>query len=138
MFRGWLVMKERCPTCGMKFEREEGFFLGAYVVNFGLVLILLAVFCVVGVVVTQPNSPVMQLTLIGMAGSAIVAIGFYPMSKTFWSAIDLIMTPLRPEELPGDAEDQERHVVAGLTALEGKDRAVDGVGKRSGGPAGGG
>ena len=99
LFSGWLVMKERCPTCGLRFEREEGFFLGAYVVNFGLVLILLAVFCIVGVIVTQPESPVLSLTLIGMAGSTVVAIGFYPMSKTFWSAIDLIMTPVRPEEL---------------------------------------
>ena len=29
-------MAERCPRCGMRFEREEGFFLGAYVVNFAV------------------------------------------------------------------------------------------------------
>jgi uncharacterized protein (DUF983 family) len=99
LFRRWWTMKERCPRCGMRFEREEGFFLGAYVVNFGLVLILLAAFILVGVIVTLPDPPVMTLTILGMVGSAVVAIGFYPMSKTFWSAIDLIMTPLEPHEL---------------------------------------
>jgi uncharacterized protein (DUF983 family) len=104
LFRGWLVMNERCPRCALKFEREEGFFLGAYVVNFGLVLILLGVYCVVGVIVTQPNPPIAALVGIGMIGSAVVAIGFYPMSKTFWSAIDLIMTPVRDGEArtPGE------------------------------------
>ena len=82
----------------MKFEREEGFFLGAYVVNFGVVLVLLAAYILVGVIVTLPDPPVVALTIAGMVGSAVVAIAFYPMSKSFWSAIDLIMTPLDPSE----------------------------------------
>ena len=83
----------------MRFEREEGFFLGAYVVNFGVVMIALAAFIMIGVIVTLPDPPVVGLTLIGMIGSAAIAIFFYPMSKTFWSAIDLIMTPLRDDEI---------------------------------------
>lgn len=86
----------------MKFEREEGFFLGAFVVNFGVVLILLAAYILVGVIVTLPDPPVMALTVAGMLGSVVVAVFFYPMSKTFWSAIDLIMTPLDPSELRPD------------------------------------
>lgn len=105
VFRHWWTMKERCPRCGMKFEREEGFFLGAFVVNFGLVLILLAAYILVGVIVTLPDPPVMALTIVGMLGSVAVAVFFYPMSKTFWSAIDLIMTPLDPSELQPDVSD---------------------------------
>ncbi len=29
-------MHERCPTCGMRFAREEGFFTGAYLINFAI------------------------------------------------------------------------------------------------------
>ena len=29
-------MQERCDTCGLKFEREEGYFLGAMQVDYGL------------------------------------------------------------------------------------------------------
>jgi uncharacterized protein (DUF983 family) len=29
LWRGFLSMHERCPVCGLKFEREPGYFLGA-------------------------------------------------------------------------------------------------------------
>jgi hypothetical protein len=32
-------MHERCPACGLKFEREEGYFLGAMYIGYGLGLV---------------------------------------------------------------------------------------------------
>ncbi len=32
-------MWERCPNCGLKFEREQGYFLGAMYISYGLALI---------------------------------------------------------------------------------------------------
>jgi hypothetical protein len=32
-------MQERCPNCGLKFEREQGYFLGAMYISYGLALI---------------------------------------------------------------------------------------------------
>jgi hypothetical protein len=29
-------MYERCPECGLKFEREDGYFLGAMYIGYGL------------------------------------------------------------------------------------------------------
>lgn len=95
LFRRWLTMRDRCPRCGLRFEREEGFFLGAYVVNFGLVLFLLAVWIFAGVVATQPDPPLAGLVVGGMVMCAVVAIGFYPSSKTVWCAIDLTMERAR-------------------------------------------
>src|SRR5262245_39647911 len=37
LYRGWFRMKERCPSCGYRFEREDGFFVGAYLINFAIV-----------------------------------------------------------------------------------------------------
>ena len=36
VFRGFPRMHERCPACGLKFEREPGYFLGAMYVSYGL------------------------------------------------------------------------------------------------------
>jgi uncharacterized protein (DUF983 family) len=36
VYRGWLAMFECCPVCGLKFEREQGYFLGAMYVSYGL------------------------------------------------------------------------------------------------------
>jgi uncharacterized protein (DUF983 family) len=38
------AMHERCPGCGLKFEREEGYFLGAMYIGYGLALGTIAVF----------------------------------------------------------------------------------------------
>jgi hypothetical protein len=36
-------MNKRCPVCDLKFEREEGYFLGAMYISYGLALILISV-----------------------------------------------------------------------------------------------
>lgn len=104
LFTNWLTMKPRCPTCGMCFEREEGFFLGAFVVNFGVMLISLAAFIGIAVAVTLPDPDPVQLAGGGVVVGIVVPIAFYPMSRTFWSAIDLIMKPLEPQEVASAAE----------------------------------
>jgi uncharacterized protein (DUF983 family) len=99
LFTNWLSMKPRCPRCGMCFEREEGFFLGAFVVNFGVMLIAVAAFIAIGVAATLPDPDPVKLALIGAVVGVAVPIFFYPMSRTFWSAIDLLMKPLEPQEI---------------------------------------
>jgi uncharacterized protein (DUF983 family) len=47
IFRGFARMTERCPVCGMKFEREEGYFLGAMMIDYGLGLLLVAILAAV-------------------------------------------------------------------------------------------
>src|SRR5690349_9496369 len=41
-WRGFPKMNERCPVCGLKFEREQGYFLGAMYISYGLALPVLA------------------------------------------------------------------------------------------------
>ncbi|PYX07229.1 MAG: DUF983 domain-containing protein [Acidobacteria bacterium] len=36
-------MNERCPVCDLRFEREEGYFLGAMYISYGLALIAIVV-----------------------------------------------------------------------------------------------
>jgi hypothetical protein len=36
-------MEPYCPICGLKFEREEGYFLGAMYISYGLALITITV-----------------------------------------------------------------------------------------------
>jgi len=44
VFRGFPRMHERCPACGLKFEREPGYFLGAMYVSYVLVIGIIAIF----------------------------------------------------------------------------------------------
>jgi uncharacterized protein (DUF983 family) len=43
LFRRWLLMHERCSHCGVKFEREPGFFLGSIYINYGLTALIVAI-----------------------------------------------------------------------------------------------
>lgn len=40
-------MYERCAVCGLKFEREEGYFLGAMYISFGLAVVVIALIAVI-------------------------------------------------------------------------------------------
>jgi uncharacterized protein (DUF983 family) len=39
LVRGFPKMNDRCPNCRLKFEREEGYFLGAMYISYGLALV---------------------------------------------------------------------------------------------------
>jgi uncharacterized protein (DUF983 family) len=43
IFRGFPRMNQKCPVCNLKFEREQGYFLGAMYLSYGLALITIAV-----------------------------------------------------------------------------------------------
>jgi len=102
LFVRWFTLRERCPTCGLRFDRkpEEGFFLGAYTLNLGLVLALLCLDLFLYGLAVGELLPVPPWTLI--AGAVLIAVFVpllgYPASKTTWSAIDLAMNPLDPVE----------------------------------------
>ncbi len=42
LFSGLITMPERCPVCGMYFEREHGYFVGAMAISYGLAVALVA------------------------------------------------------------------------------------------------
>ncbi len=93
-------MVERCPSCRLRFERENDFFLGAFVINFAITEGLLALALIVFAVRLNADAGTPWLPVV-VAG-AIVAIGapilFFPFSRTIWAAIDLAMRPVPFEE----------------------------------------
>ncbi|HEX5164357.1 MAG TPA: DUF983 domain-containing protein [Thermomicrobiales bacterium] len=97
LFRHWVEMVDDCPRCGLIFEREEGYWLGAIYLNTfftGAVLTLLL--AVVGVL-SWPHIPMTPMIAIGLPLGGALPILFYPSCKTFWLAIDLcFLHPLRP------------------------------------------
>src|SRR5512145_2096996 len=40
LFRGLFTMHERCGACGLLFEREQGYFVGAIYVNYAVTVAL--------------------------------------------------------------------------------------------------
>ena len=98
----------------MKFEREEGFWLGGYVINFGTgeigLLILFAL-----LIGAEANGSHVNAWPYVIAGVVLAIIGpavTFPFSRTVWSAIDLIMRPLSPEEVTAAQADVAARALA--------------------------
>jgi uncharacterized protein (DUF983 family) len=101
LFDSWFSIKEHCPTCGLSFVREDGDFLGAYVINYGIVSAIVAVvlFSVIAVEATGHHGWLIPLLAGGAVLSIVAPVVTYPFSKTVWAAIELIMRPLDPREV---------------------------------------
>ncbi len=91
LFRQWINMVDTCPRCDYRFEREEGFFLGAVVVSVIITELLIVAIIVVGFSLTLPNAPVGTLAIGGGVAALFTPLIIYPFTKTIWTAIDLIM-----------------------------------------------
>ncbi len=101
LFTRWFRMEERCPRCGYRFEREEGFFLGAYVINLAIaqgLVVLLAIVPLIVRLATDPDAAIWPFIFGGLVGTVVGPMIFYPWSKTIWTAFDLMLRPASAPE----------------------------------------
>jgi hypothetical protein len=90
-------MYERCAVCHLHFEREQGYFLGAIYINYGVTVVLaligsFALDCWIGLSLTQ------QLVLwIGFCG--LFPLVFFRYSRGLWLAFVYIFDPVEDERL---------------------------------------
>ena len=99
LFRRWFSMVERCPRCDYRFDREEGSWLGAYVVNFGVTeagLAALFTAYIINQAGSSASGAIAPWIFMGLLVCVALPLVFYPFSKTIWTAIDLIMHKGRP------------------------------------------
>ncbi len=101
LYRTWFRMAERCPTCGFLFEREPGFFIGAYFVNFAITegVLFAVVMAFLFVKNANNDASVVWPLVVGGVFAVVAPLVFYPWSRTIWSAIDLAMSPLELDEI---------------------------------------
>lgn len=98
VFRSWFRMVERCPGCGLCFERESDFWLGAYVVNLAVTegLLVVALLAYVLRAVSEPATPSAPVVAAAVVLAVAAPLAFFPFSRTIWAAIDLAMRPVPP------------------------------------------
>lgn len=96
IFRNWLKLKPRCPTCDLKLDRgTPDHFVGAYLVNLIIAELLFAAILGVWLVTVWPDVPwdgIEVVAVIAMIASPLVT---YPFTRTMWLAADLIFDPPR-------------------------------------------
>lgn len=89
IFRSWGTLLDRCPGCTIQYEREEGYWLGAIVINTAVTIGLFMVTMVVWAALAWPDPPWGTMTAVGAIINLVVPLVFYPLSKTLWLAVEI-------------------------------------------------
>lgn len=98
IFQSWSQLKDRCPSCGYAFAREEGYWVSAIIVNVGVIQTMFVVLFIIVVIATAPDVEWGPLLVMGGLMNVIFPVFFYPYSKTVWMAIDLYFHPVEASE----------------------------------------
>lgn len=82
MFAGAYTLHATCPTCGVRFERDPGTFLGALAVGYGLTILALVATCA-ALLLRFGAFPGFMWTLIALAVVYVLLV--YRLAKSWWT-----------------------------------------------------
>jgi uncharacterized protein (DUF983 family) len=99
VIKGWFGIVDRCPTCDLLIERIEGHVIGYIGLNVVVCFTLLFAVVLVGSLLMIPDIKAVPLFLAAAVPGLLGPILFAPGSRTTWTAIDMLMRPLRPGEI---------------------------------------
>lgn len=116
-------MVPACPSCGLVFDRVPGQWLGSWFLNVCVVQAVVIGILAIGVGITWPDPPVLAIGLGAAVAAVLTPLVFFPISRTLWTAIDLVMRPLDYDDgvAPGFLlEDDRRALEAEREGGEGR------------------
>lgn len=97
LFSGWFRMHERCSACGIKFEREAGFFLGSIYFNYGLTAAVVAIAYPILLFKGIVGEQTLLWSALGFV--ALFPIWFFRYARSLWLVFDQYWDP-RPPQAP--------------------------------------
>lgn len=98
-FVSWFRMADTCPNCGVRFEREEGYWVGAMIMNTIVTFALFGIVFIGLIVATWPDVDWTLVTVASLAVCGLVPVIFYPISKSLWFGLQISWHPLEPHEI---------------------------------------
>ena len=87
-----LSMNERCPVCGIKFDRGNGYFIGALGVNLVLTETIATLLWVP--LAIDPSVPLWQAYTVGVGASVGLPILGFRHTRALWIALDRLLNPV--------------------------------------------
>jgi len=90
LFEGWFAMREQCGVCGLRYEREPGYFVGAIYLNYAATIAL----GLGGVLLLDwfVDLPLWAELTLAFATVALVPLVFFRYSRALWLALDHYVT----------------------------------------------
>jgi uncharacterized protein (DUF983 family) len=89
MFTGWFAMSEACAFCGLRYERAQGYWVGAIYVNYGITTLI----ALIGFFTTWPAwSMAIELTVWGTF-VVLFPLWFFRYSRGLWLSLEFLLNP---------------------------------------------
>jgi uncharacterized protein (DUF983 family) len=90
LFTGPFTMCEACAVCGLRFEREPGYFVGAIYVNYAVT----AAACLGGAIALDVafGIPVWAQLVVAGGLATLVPLLFFRYSRSLWLCIEHLVT----------------------------------------------
>ena len=90
VFEGTFRMRPACPACGLRFEREPGYFLGAMYYSYGLSLAAGTPAAVYGIAADWPA----WATALAATGAILLCLPWsFRLSRVLWLHMDQAFDP---------------------------------------------
>jgi uncharacterized protein (DUF983 family) len=100
LFRNWIRTHEQCESCGFKFERGPGYWLGSIYVNYGLTALLVtAAYFALFFTDALPQTAVLWLLT---TFCVVFPLWFFRYARAVWIGVDLYFDPSQAEEVRQD------------------------------------
>ena len=91
LFRGWFSMAEACVLCGLRFERAQGYFVGAIYVNYAVTAVLaLGLFFLLWGLTTLSTAAELALVLPVVI---VFPLWFFRYSRSLWLGLEFLLNP---------------------------------------------
>jgi uncharacterized protein (DUF983 family) len=99
LFRRGFKMYERCPVCGWRYEREEGYWTGAIAINLVATELLIALVAVpLAIYLAMAQQPITLLIAVGLPLPFILPFIFFRHAKSLWMSVDFMLHPTEQGE----------------------------------------
>ena len=103
LFSGWFRMRPECPSCGLFYFREEGYFLGAMFLNF--IASSLLIIGIYGVLLLLPLSALTDVStnrqvVLWILFGGMLCLALMRHSYSLWFAMDYWFSPWPPGPPP--------------------------------------
>lgn len=91
MFQGWFTMRPACELCGLRFERAQGYFVGAIYLNYTLT----ATIVMAGYLFLWWYADLSLTTqfLIWVPVAVLIPLWFFRYSRSLWLSLELLVNP---------------------------------------------
>lgn len=96
IFSGWVTTRETCPSCGLRYGREEGYFSGGMDLSFFLAAPVLAFIFLVLQQLLASTLTLVATLFVSYAVFLPCAVPLFRYSRVLWLYIDWQLDPVRP------------------------------------------